>query len=59
MGVRFIVEVGRQVVTVNFEGGDVVSDAGLLPIRQLDQQRGILAEAARPLPNSGKMDSFS
>jgi hypothetical protein len=44
-------EVGRQVVTVDFEGGDVVSDAGLLPIRQLDQQLGILAEAARRLPD--------
>ena len=44
-------EVGRQVVTVDFEGGDVVSDAGLLPIRQLDQQLGILTEAARRLPD--------
>ena len=44
-------EVGRQVITVDFEGGDVVADAGLLPIRQLDQQLGILAEAARRLPD--------
>ena len=44
-------EVGRQVVTVDFEGGDVVTDTGLLPIRQLDQQLGILAEAARRLPD--------
>jgi hypothetical protein len=44
-------EVGGRVVTVDFEGGDVVTDAGLLPIRQLDQQLGILAEAARRLPD--------
>ncbi len=36
-------EVGRQRVTVAFDGGNVVSDAGLLPIRELDQQLGILA----------------
>ena len=44
-------EVGRQQVTVTFDGGDVVSDAGLLPIRELDQKLGILAEAARRLPD--------
>lgn len=44
-------EVGRQQVTVTFDGGDVVSDAGLLPVRELDQQLGILAEAARRLPD--------
>ena len=27
-------EVGRQQVTMTFDGGDVVSDAGLLPVRQ-------------------------
>jgi|AP45_3_1055517.scaffolds.fasta_scaffold25772_1 hypothetical protein len=44
-------EVGRQQVTMTFDGGDVVSDAGLLPVRQLDQELGILAEAARRLPD--------
>ena len=43
--------VGRQTVTVDFEGGNLVSDAGLLAVRQLDQQLGILAEAARRLPD--------
>ena len=38
-------------VTMTFDGGDVVSDAGLLPVRQLDQELGILAEAARRLPD--------
>ncbi len=42
-------EVGRQQVTATFDGGMVVSDAGLLPVRVLDQQLGILAEAARRL----------
>lgn len=44
-------EVGRQQVTVTFDGEQIVSDAGLLPVRQLDQQLGILAEAARRLPD--------
>lgn len=43
--------VGRQQVTMTFDGGDVVSDAGLLPVRHLDQELGILAEAARRLPD--------
>ena len=38
-------------MTVTFDGEQIVSDAGLLPIRQLDQQLGILAEAARRLPD--------
>ena len=44
-------EVGRQQVTMSFDGGNVVSDAGLLPIRELDQDLGILAEAASRLPD--------
>jgi hypothetical protein len=44
-------EVGRQQVTVCFDGGQVVSDAGLLPIAELDRELGILAEAARRLPD--------
>ena len=44
-------EVARQQVTMTFDGGDLVSDAGLLPLRELDQQLGILAEAARRLPD--------
>jgi hypothetical protein len=30
-------EVGRQQVTMSFDGGNVVSDAELLPIRELDR----------------------
>ena len=44
-------EVGRQQVAMTFDGGQVVSDAGLLPIRELDKKLGILAEAARRLPD--------
>lgn len=44
-------EVGRQTVTVDFSGGAVVSDAGLLAVRRLDRQLGVLAEAARGLPD--------
>lgn len=44
-------EVGRQRVTVAFDGGQVVSDAGLLPVAELDRELGILAEAARRLPD--------
>ncbi|MEZ6035197.1 MAG: IS1380 family transposase [Planctomycetaceae bacterium] len=44
-------EVGRQQVTMTFDGGQIVSDAGLLPIRDLDKRLGILAEAARRLPD--------
>jgi len=36
---------------VTFNGGQIVSDAGLLPIRELDKKLGILAEAARRMPD--------
>lgn len=36
---------------MTFDGGQVVSDAGLLPIRELDLKLGILAEAARRMPD--------
>jgi hypothetical protein len=42
---------GRQQVTVDFEGGRVVTDAGLLPIRLLDQELGVVAELAQRLPD--------
>lgn len=44
-------EVGRQEVVVDFSGGDIVTDAGLLPLRELDLQLGVLAEAARRMPD--------
>jgi hypothetical protein len=44
-------EVGRQQVTLDYEGEGIVSDAGLLPVAQLDRELGILAEAASRLPD--------
>lgn len=44
-------DIGRQQVTVDFDGGCVVSDAGLLPIRLLDRQLGVLADVAQRLPD--------
>lgn len=44
-------EVGRQQVTMDFEGGQLASDAGLLPLAELDRKLGILAEAARLMPD--------
>jgi hypothetical protein len=44
-------DLGRQTVTVDFAGGAVVSDAGLLAVRRLDRQLDVLAEAARRLPD--------
>jgi hypothetical protein len=49
-------EVERRTVTVDFEGGVVVSDAGLLPLRQLDLELGILAEAAQRLVDPRAQD---
>jgi hypothetical protein len=44
-------EVDRRAVTVTFDGGEVVTDTGLLALRQLDRRLGVLAEAAARLPD--------
>jgi hypothetical protein len=44
-------DLGKQQVTVDFHGGQVVSDAGLLPIRLLDKELGVLATVAGRLPD--------
>lgn len=44
-------DLGSQQVTIDFDGGSVVTDAGLLPIRLLDRELGVLAEIARRLPD--------
>ena len=44
-------EMGTQQVTVDFEGGRVVTDTGLLPIRLLDKELGVLATVAQRLPD--------
>lgn len=44
-------EVGTQDVTVDFEGGWVVTDAGLLAVRRLDLELGVIAGAAALMPD--------
>lgn len=44
-------DLGSQQVTVTFQGGRIVSDAGLLGMRKLDKDLGILADLARRLPD--------
>jgi Transposase DDE domain group 1 len=44
-------DLGTQQVTVDFEGGQVVTDAGLLAVRLLDRELGVLAEVAQRLPD--------
>src|SRR6516162_364003 len=44
-------EMGTQQVTVDFEGGQVVTDPGLLPIRLLDKELGVLSAIAARLPD--------
>lgn len=44
-------DIGRQHVTLDFDGGCVVTDAGLLPIRLLDHELGVLADVAQRLPD--------
>lgn len=42
---------GQQQVSVDFQGGALVTDAGLLAIRQLDKELGVLREIAERLPD--------
>jgi len=44
-------DLGTQQVMVDFEGGRVVTDTGLLPIRLLDKELGVLSEIAQRLPD--------
>ena len=44
-------ELGQQQVTVDFDGGCLVTDAGLLSLRALDKKLGVLAQVARRLPD--------
>jgi hypothetical protein len=44
-------DVGRQQVTATFDGGAIVTDAGLLALRMLDKELGVLSELARRLPD--------
>lgn len=44
-------KVGSQQVLLDFDGGRIVSDAGLLSVRALEKPLGILADLARRLPD--------
>jgi hypothetical protein len=44
-------KIGKQEVTADFHGGRIVSDAGLLPLRQFEMRIGILQELADRLPD--------
>jgi hypothetical protein len=60
-GQLVLFEVDRRDVTVAFDGGEVVTDTGLLAIRQLDRRLGVLTEAASRLPDprSAVLRSFT
>jgi hypothetical protein len=44
-------DLGQQQVTVDFEGGSLVTDAGLLALRALDRELGVIADLARRFPD--------
>lgn len=44
-------DLGSQEVTVRFDGGRVVSDAGLLSLRAFDKKLGLIAALAQRLPD--------
>lgn len=44
-------DVDQQQVTATFDGGQLVTDAGLLAIRELDKSLGVLSELAQRLPD--------
>jgi hypothetical protein len=44
-------ELGQQQVTVDFEGGTLVTDAGLLALRALDKELGVIADLAERFPD--------
>jgi hypothetical protein len=44
-------KVGSQQLQVAFDGGRIVSDAGLLTVRALEKPLGVIAELARRLPD--------
>ena len=44
-------DIGKQQVTATFDGGDIVTDAGLLAVREFEKKLGILSEIAARLPD--------
>ena len=44
-------KVGKQQVTVDFDGGEIVTDAGLLAVRQFERRLGVLDGLAQRWPD--------
>ena len=44
-------DLGQQQVTIDFEGGSLVTAAGLLALRALDKELGVIADLARRFPD--------
>ena len=53
-------KIGKQEVTADFQGGEIVTDAGLLPIRNFERRLDILSGLARrwPDPRSQKLVTY-
>jgi len=53
-------KIGKKEVTADFQGGEIVTDAGLLPIRKFERQLGILSGLAQrwPDPRSQKLVTY-
>ena len=49
-------DLGPQQVTVTFQGGRIVSDAGLLGIRKLDKELGVLSLLAELVARSARAE---
>ena len=41
-------KIGQQEVTAGFDGGQVVTDAGLLSLRAFEKELGVLHQLAQP-----------
>ena len=52
-------DIGSQEVTVRFDGGRVVADAGLLSLRAFDKKLGLIAELAQRLPDPRSQEHCS
>ena len=44
-------DLGKQQIVAAFDGGQLVTDAGLLPLRDLDKRLGVLSGLAALLPD--------
>jgi hypothetical protein len=49
--------VGRRVVEASFDGGDIVSDGGVLLLKQVDERLGLTRAAAQALGDERRASS--